>query len=185
MLSHQHMGAPLFHSTGKVCPWFWNSGSLMEWKWCHCTMVEADIHLRLLPTSILDMYKVFEVLVCWLRSIWVHLYLFTSQVGHRFWNFIICGWETIQLQHGWGLHPPQTASHIHIRQRKMFKSLVCCLKGIWVHPYILPPAKLAPDFGILGPLWSENGMVEDDIHLRLLPTSILDIHRVFEVLVWA
>jgi hypothetical protein len=43
--------------------------------------------------------------------------------------------------------------------------------------------KLAPDFGILGPLWSGNVMVEDDIHLRLLPTSILDIHKVFEVLV--
>jgi hypothetical protein len=47
--------------------------------------------------------------------------------------------------------------------------------------YIVPRAKLAPDFGILGPLWSGNVMVEDDIHLRLLPTSILDIYKVFEV----
>jgi hypothetical protein len=58
-------------------------------------MVEADIHLRLNPTSILDIYKVVEV-------------------------------------------------------------LVCCLAGIWVHPYFIPPAKLAPDFGILGHLWSGN-----------------------------
>jgi hypothetical protein len=51
--------------------------------------------------------------------------------------------------------------------------------------YIVPLAKLAPDFGILDPLclWSEKVMVEDDIHLRLLPTSIFDIHKVFEVLV--
>jgi hypothetical protein len=50
--------------------------------------------------------------------------------------------------------------------------------------YIVPPAKLAPDFGILGLmcLWSEKVMVEDDINLRLLPTSILDTHQVFEVL---
>ncbi len=42
---------------------------------------------------------------------------------------------------------------------------------------------MAPDFGVLGPLWSGNVMVKDDIHLRLLPTSIIDIHKVFEVLV--
>jgi hypothetical protein len=61
-------------------------------------MVDTAIHIRLYPTSILDMYKVFEVLVCW----------FT---------------------------------------------------GIWVHPYFIPPAKLAPDFGILGHLWSGNDAV--------------------------
>jgi hypothetical protein len=61
-------------------------------------MVEADIHLRLLPTSILDIYEVFEV-------------------------------------------------------------LVCCLTGIWVHLYFIPPAKVAPDFGILGPLWSGNDAI--------------------------
>ncbi len=39
---------------------FWGSGSLMELKSCHYIMVEADSHLKLLPTSILDIYKVFE-----------------------------------------------------------------------------------------------------------------------------
>ena len=51
-------------------------------------MVEAEIHLRLLPTSSLDIYKVFE-------------------------------------------------------------TLVYCLKGIWVHPCTVTPAKLTPDLGIL------------------------------------
>jgi hypothetical protein len=36
----------------------------------------------------------------------------------------------------------------------VFESLVCCLKGIWVHPYTVTPAKVAPDLGILGRLWS-------------------------------
>ena len=54
-------------------------------------MVEADIHLKPLPTSTFDIYKVFEL-------------------------------------------------------------LVCCLKGIWVHPYTITPAKLAPDLGIVGRL---------------------------------
>ena len=60
---------------------------------CHYIMVEADTHLRLCPTSILDIYKVFEV-------------------------------------------------------------LVCCLKGIWLHPYFIPPAKLASDF------WNSGSLVE-------------------------
>ena len=62
-------------------------------------MVEADIHLRLLHTSILDIYKVFE-------------------------------------------------------------ALVCCLKGIiWLHPYTITLAKLAPDLGSQGHLWSENNAI--------------------------
>ena len=62
-------------------------------------MVEAGIHLRLLPKSELDIYNVFE-------------------------------------------------------------PLVCCLKGIWVHPYIVIPAKLAPDFVIWGhDLWCENDAI--------------------------
>jgi hypothetical protein len=37
-------------------------------------MVEANIHLRLLPTSILDINIVFQVLLlfCWIKGIWVH-----------------------------------------------------------------------------------------------------------------
>jgi hypothetical protein len=113
------MGAPLFfHHPG--WPQILNFFSFVEGKRFNYIMVKAHINLRLLPTSILDIYKVFEV-------------------------------------------------------------LVCCLKGIWVHPYIFRPAKLAPDFGLLGPSWSGNVMVEDDIHLRLLPTYILDRYKVFEV----
>jgi hypothetical protein len=40
-------------------------------------MVEADIHLRLLLTSILDIYHVIEVLFCCLKGIWVHPYTVT------------------------------------------------------------------------------------------------------------
>jgi hypothetical protein len=61
-------------------------------------MVEADIHLRLLPTSILDIYNVFE-------------------------------------------------------------PLVCCLKDIWMYPYIVIPAKVASEFLNLGHLWSENDAI--------------------------
>jgi hypothetical protein len=87
------MGAPLYLYTGRVGPRFGDSGSLVEWKRCHNLMVEANIPLRLLPTSILDIYKVLE-------------------------------------------------------------PVLYCLKGIWVHPYTLTPAKLTPDLGIQVHLWS-------------------------------
>jgi hypothetical protein len=49
-------------------------------------MVEADIHLRLVPTSIADIYNMFELLVCCLTDIWEHPYHYTGQVCPRFWN---------------------------------------------------------------------------------------------------
>ena len=76
-------------------------------------MVEADIHLQPLHTSVLDIYKVFEL-------------------------------------------------------------LVCCLKAIWLHPYIVTPAKLAPDMESQGPLRSENEAVTS--WLRLISTSDHFIH---------
>ncbi len=38
---------------------FWGAGSLVESKWLDYVIVEADSHLKLLPTSILDMHTVF------------------------------------------------------------------------------------------------------------------------------
>ena len=35
---------------------------------------------------------------------------------------------------------------------KVFGPFVCCLKGVWVHPYTVTPTKLALDLGILGSL---------------------------------
>jgi hypothetical protein len=35
---------------------------------------------------------------------------------------------------------------------KVIESLVCCLKIIWVHPYTIIPARLAPDLGTQGQL---------------------------------
>jgi hypothetical protein len=108
MLSQGHMGAPLDCYTGQVAPRFGDSGSLEEWKFCHNVMLEADIHFGHLPTSKLDIYKV-------------------------------------------------------------FKPLVCCLKGIWLHPYTVTLAKLPPDLGIQVHLRSENDAMTS--WLKLISTS--------------
>jgi hypothetical protein len=40
-------------------------------------MIDADIHLRLLHTSLLDKYNVFELLAYCFKGIWVHPYTVT------------------------------------------------------------------------------------------------------------
>ncbi len=56
---HCHRVAALHCYTHPTWLIIWGSGSLVESKWCHYVAVEADIHLKLLPTSIVDIYKVF------------------------------------------------------------------------------------------------------------------------------
>jgi hypothetical protein len=64
-------------------------------------MVKADIHLRTLHKTILDIYKVFEILVCCLKEIWLHPYTVTPakfsrvlgiQVHLRSGNDAITSW---------------------------------------------------------------------------------------------
>jgi hypothetical protein len=49
--------------------------------------------------------------------------------------------------------------------RTQFK-LVCCLKGVWVHPYTVTLARLALDLGIQVHLRSENDAIT--LCLRLI-----------------
>ncbi len=113
-------------------------------------MFEADIHLRLLYTSIVDIYKVFESLVCCLKGIWVHPYTITPAM--------------LPPDLGNQCHHIMFEADIYLRLLdtfvleiyKVFEPLVCCLKGIWVHPYSITPAKLPPDLGIQVHLRSAN-----------------------------
>jgi hypothetical protein len=57
---------------------------------------------------------------------------------------------------------------------KVFEPLVCCLKGIWVHPYTVTLAKFAPDLWTLGHLRSENDAITSC--MRLISTSDHFIH---------
>ncbi len=50
------------------------------------------------------------------RCMGAPLYHYTINVGPRFLIFLVtCGMSMMPLHDGWGWHPPQTASHIHIR----------------------------------------------------------------------
>ncbi len=89
------------------------------------------------------------------------------------------------ISHGWGLQPPQTASHIHIGH----------IQSDWAHWYAIHGHAVSALHSYTHTtswlrIWSSGSlvvlkqcvyvMVEADNHLKLLPTSILDMHKVFE-----
>jgi hypothetical protein len=77
-------------------------------------MIEADVHLRLLSKSELDIFKVFEPLTCCLEGIWVHPYTNTQAklaqdfglLGHL-WsgNDAITSWLRLISTSDWFPHP--------------------------------------------------------------------------------
>jgi hypothetical protein len=130
MLSQGHMIASLYRYTGQVAPRLGVSGSLEEWKWCHNIMVEADIHLRPLHTSILAYAK---CLSCWYAV--SNAYGCTLIPLHwpscpQIWEFrFTWGVEMMPQHHGWGWYPPQTASCIHIRHMQSVWAIGMRLQG--------------------------------------------------------
>ncbi len=104
MLSQGHMSAPLYHYTGQDCPQFWILGRLWSENdaiGCHYITVEADIHLRLLPTSIADMNNVLESLVCCLKGIWVHPYIvIPATIAPECGIWVTCGLKMMPLHRG-------------------------------------------------------------------------------------
>ncbi len=85
-LSQEHTVAPLYrYYTSKISPRFGNSGSLVEWKWCHNLMLEADIHLRLLQNiHIRHIQSVWAIGMLSQGNMGAPLHHDTGQVGPRF-----------------------------------------------------------------------------------------------------
>jgi hypothetical protein len=102
---------------------FWGPGSLVESKWCHYLMVESDSHLKLLPTSIIDMYK----------NDWAY-------------------WYAVHCHRVAALH-----SYTHSN---------------WI--------RFLGSGSLVESKWCHYVMVEADSHLKLFPTSILDILKMIE-----
>ncbi len=95
--------------------WFWQFLVTVKWKWCHDVMVEALDHCRLLPTSIVDVYKVFQHLSMRHVGIWVHPYTVTTQLKlGQLLAILVDSWVEIRPWcNGWGCSPPLITSHLH------------------------------------------------------------------------
>jgi hypothetical protein len=126
----------------------------------------------LLPSSILDIYKVFKHIDMLSISIQQHPYtVLLALLGSYFGVWVTCGVKMMSLRQGWGWQPLQTASLIHTTH----------IQSVWahchwyaVHPHITSsliqiPILLGSDVGVLGHLWSQNDVIMS--RLRLTATS--------------
>jgi hypothetical protein len=82
---HGHMAVASNNYTHTTWVRFWGSGSLVESKWCHYIMVEADSPLKLLPPSTLDIYKVAHWYVVHGRKVAAFI-SYTHTTWIRFWG---------------------------------------------------------------------------------------------------
>ncbi len=84
---HGHTVAAL-NSHTHTSWFFW---SHVESKWYHYIMVEADGHLKLLPSSILDIYKCLSKLIC---CPWAYSSSLTQSYPHNYLAQILGFWVT-------------------------------------------------------------------------------------------
>ncbi len=116
---HWHTVSPLHSNTHPAWLRFWGSGSLVESKWCDYDKVEADSHLKLLPTSILDMHKVFEHIDILPIGIWLQPYtVLPTLLGADLWvlghlrsqNNVIMSWLRVRATSNCFPHPYWTCT---------------------------------------------------------------------------
>ncbi len=155
---------------------FRGSRSPVESKWCHYdVMVEADSHLKLLHTSIMNIYKMFE-----------HVDMLSMGIQYQPYTVIptLLGSDCGVLDHLRSqndvIMSPQTASRIHIKH----------IQSVWEHWCAVHWHTVAPSHSFTHPTllrfwgsgslveskWCHYVMVEADSHLKLIPASILNIY---------
>jgi hypothetical protein len=161
-----HMGMHLCRITCAGGGEFEGKWGMAEPVWCCGVMVEAANPHWLHPTSMLDVYKVFEDLEMLWMGIWVHPYAFNTS----------CRWGWIWGEMGYGR---ACMTHIHIG----------CIKSVWapkdaVDGYMGTPScritcagggEFEGKWGLAKPVWCCGVMVEAANPQRLHPTSMLDV----------
>ena len=95
---HWHTAVALHSYTHPTCLRFWGFVPLVKSKWCNFIMVEADRHLKLLPLSILDMYKELSTLICCPSSYISSLtQLYPPYLAWIFGFWVTCTWMESNL----------------------------------------------------------------------------------------
>ncbi len=108
---HGHTVSSLHRYTHPTWVRFWGRWSLVESKWLDYVMVEHDSHLNLLPTSILDIYKVIDTLMCCPLAYSSSLTQFYPPYLAQIFGFwVTCRVKMMHFCHGWCWQPPQSAS---------------------------------------------------------------------------
>jgi hypothetical protein len=115
--------------------------------------------------------------------------IYPNYLGLRCWGSgVTCGVKMMSLCHGRGWH--SNCSLIPcLTYTKCLSTLICCSSAYGSSLTLLYPHYFCPDCGMLGSLvlveskWCHYVMVVADSHLKLLPTSILDILQCLSILI--
>ncbi len=159
-------------------PWqFWGSGSRVESKWCHYVMIEPDNQLNhCFPHPYWTHKTCLSTLKCCFWACGSSLkQLYPHYLGQILGFWVTCGVKMMSLYHGWGWHPPQTTSYIHVLH----------IQSVWAHWYAvhghmavasnkythIPWVRI---WGSMGNLWSQNDGIMS--LLRLTATSNCILH---------
>ncbi len=130
-----------------------------------------------------------------IQSVWEHQYcpwaygsslkqFYPHYLGQILGFWLTCGVKMMSLCHGWGWQPPQTASRIHIRH----------IQCVWAHWYAvhgnMSVASNSYTYTTWLRFWGSGSLAESkwyhyimvvaDSHIKLLPTSMIDIYKVFK-----
>ncbi len=164
---HRHKVAALHSHTHTTWLRFGGSGSLMELKWCHYFMVEADSHLKLLPTSILDIYRVFEHIDIYAvyRHMVAALHSYPPYLAQILGFWVTYGVEMMSLCHGWGWQLPRTTSRTYIRHIESVWDIDMLSIGIWKQPYTVIQPTWLRFGGFESLMWSQNDVITSWLRL--------------------
>jgi hypothetical protein len=134
-------------------------------------MVEADSHLKLLPPSMLDIYKVFEHIAMLSMGVQYQPYtVIVTQLGSYF-GALSHLWSQPDVIMSW-LRLTATSSclpHPYLTYTKCLSTLLVLSLGIQYQSYPVIVTQLGSDFGALGHLSSQRDVIMP--WLRLTATS--------------
>ncbi len=185
---HGHTVSVLHSYTHPTWLRFWGSGSLVESKWYHYDMVEADSHTsNCFPHPYYTYTKCLSTLICcpWTYSISL-TNLYPPYLAHFLGFWVTCRVKMMSLCHDWGWKSPQTASQIHTSP----------LKIVWACWYAVHGHTVSALQSYIHPTWFRfwgSGslvesklchyvMVEADSHLKHIPASILVFAKCLDML---
>ena len=133
-------------------------------------MFEADIYIRPLSTSILDVYKVFEPLECCPKGMWVHPYTVPPAMVAPDWGILSQLWSGNDAITSWLRLPfySNCFPHPYKIYTKCLSTLICCpnahgMVTAFVHSYT--HTLLGSEFGVLSHLWSQNDVITSWLRL--------------------
>jgi hypothetical protein len=104
---HRHMVAPLHIYTHPTWLRIWGSGSLVESKWCHYVMVEANGHTSIcFPHPYLTYRMCLSTLIRWPWAYGNSLkQSYPPYLAQMLGLWVTCGVIMMYLCHGWGWPP--------------------------------------------------------------------------------